>query len=154
MFFALMTTAIPASASTPLAGWLPNCGCEPRAELAALRQEIASAGDLEEARNLALEPARTAHGIVHRARWIAPGSDALARAHETLDAYERDVADAATREQVAGHYAHLVRLDRETLGSTSGFMEHCSYTTGEIIAIVLGFILGIIPGIILLILLC
>jgi hypothetical protein len=39
-------------------------------------------------------------------------------------------------------------LDEETNG------DGCDYSTGEIIAIVIGFILGIIPGIILLIVLC
>lgn len=154
LVFGLLMTALPAGASTPLSGLLPECRSEPHSDLVALRDEIASTGDLDAARALALEPARSAQGIVRRARWIAPGSETLARAEATLEVYERDVAGAASPQDVAARYARLVRLDRETLGSTSGFMNGCSYSTGEIIAIVLGLILGIIPGLILLILLC
>lgn len=154
LVFGLLMSALPAGASTPLIGSLPDCECEPRPELVALRNEIASTGDLDAARALALEPARSAQGVVRRARWIAPGSEKLARAETTLAAYERDLAEAASPEEVAARYARLVRLDRETLGSSSGLLDGCSYSTGEIIAIVLGLLLGIIPGLILLVLLC
>ena len=120
----------------------------------ALRERIAGAATLAEARALALEPVAATRDALGRARWLAPGSDALARAEASIDRYAEHVAGAGSQAEVADAFASLVRpADGADVGTISG-LSGCHYSTGETIAIVLGFILGIIPGIILLFLLC
>ena len=88
-----------------------------------------------------------------RARWLAPFSSSLRTAESKLSAYRDDVRSARSPEEVAARFGALVRLasSDSTAVSVSG---SCHYSTGEIIAIVFGFILAIIPGIILLFVLC
>jgi hypothetical protein len=79
-------------------------------------------------------------------------AETLGRAQELAGAplrlaREAAVAVATTPDAVAGAFSLAVRGAPEAAFG-------CSYTTLEIVAIVLGFILGIIPGIILLIILC
>lgn len=135
---------------------VPGGGCIPclSGAASAFTRELAEAPDVESARARALAPARIAQDVVARARWIAPGSDDLRKADVALAHFEEDVLRAETPDAVARRYERLLAFDRATLGSTSGLLDGCVYSTGEIIAIVLGFILGIIPGIILLFLLC
>ena len=72
--------------------------------------------------------------------------DAELRAtHADLEAFADGVAAAQSRGEVADRFATL--RGQQTAAN-------CHYSTGEVIAIVLGFILGVLPGIILLILLC
>lgn len=141
--------------ASALAPALPTgCGCEAAPELAALQQRIAGAPSLDEARALALAPAAQAQGALARARFLAPRSAALADAQARLDAYAAAVAAARSGTEVAERFGALLGAGGAAAPSAHFWKHDCDYTTGEIIAIVLGFILGIIPGIILLILLC
>jgi hypothetical protein len=85
-------------------------------------------------------------------------STSIRDAAQRMTDYEAQVRDDAhTQAEVADHFGDLVRLNGTSAITTqSGRVPPpaCSYSTGEIIAIVLGFILAIIPGIILLVLLC
>jgi len=116
----------------------------PSREMSALQRKIESATTLDEAREIATRDTLRAQSILGRARRIAPGSVALADARSELDAYHARVARASSRSDVAGAFSTTFTPK----------VKSCDFSTGEIIAIVLGFILGIIPGIILLILLC
>jgi hypothetical protein len=122
---------------------LARCACN-AGQLDALRAEIESAPDAEEARRLAAPPLRLAREAVARAQQL-PGGSALAATERRLVAGERAVAAAPTAPAVASAFSAAVGPP-----AAAG----CSYTTLEIVAIVLGFILGIIPGLILLVLLC
>ncbi|MFZ2404634.1 MAG: hypothetical protein WAW41_05820, partial [Methylobacter sp.] len=57
------------------------------------------------------------------------------------------VADAFSGMMLAG-------LDNDSAARVTAGNASCNYSTGEIIAIVVGLILGIIPGLILLVVLC
>ena len=139
---------------------LPGCACDVdhRAELLERRDRIAAAPTLSEARDLAVSDSRRARRALAAARGLAPFSSGIADAHERLLAYETRVRRAGSSAEVADEFAGLVQV--ASLGGGTGFhIDHdhhhgCDFSTGEIIAIVLGFLLGIIPGIILLILLC
>lgn len=150
-----------------------SCGCEASREaLAALRDRIEAAPDVEAARELALAQTRLASGALRRARWLVPWSGELREAEERLDRYEDDVRAAPTAGRVADRFAGLVRIaslepSAVALSPSAAYghvevqrhdldvhFPDCHFTTGEIIAIVLGLILGIIPGIILFVLLC
>lgn len=139
---------------------IPGCNCaEDRPELSALRDRIGASESVGAARALALEPTSQARSVLGRARWWMPGSESLARADQRLAKYEIDVQQASTVSAVADRYARLVRLPVAgdpipVPDASSAMMDNCHYSTGEIIAIVLGLLLGIIPGIILLFLLC
>jgi hypothetical protein len=127
---------------------LVRCACD-ASELVALRQEIASAETLARAQELATPPLRLARQALARARWLAPDAAGLRAKEQQLRAGERAVAAASTPDAVAGAFSLAVAgspLPEAAFG--------CAYSTGEIIAIVIGFILGILPGIILLIILC
>jgi hypothetical protein len=121
---------------------LAHCACD-AGELDALRAEIAAAEDVERARRLAAPPLALARQALARAQRL-PGGSGLAATEQRLWAGERAIAAAPTPPAVAGAFSAAV-------GPASA---GCSYTTLEIVAIVLGFILGIIPGLILLVLLC
>jgi hypothetical protein len=73
------------------------------------------------------------------------GDPAIAEATEKLDVLDARVRSADTQEQVSLAFSQLSQ-DRMKAG--------CSYTTPEILLIVLGFLIFVIPGIILLLLLC
>jgi hypothetical protein len=132
--------AFPVEALTHQA--LARCACD-AGELDALRAEIAAAGDVEEARQLAAPPLALARAALARAERL-PGGGALARPQQRLLAGEHAIASAPTPPAVANAFSAAI-------GPPGA---GCSYTTLEIVAIVLGFILGIIPGLILLVLLC
>lgn len=154
---ALALGAAPATATIRPA-LAPGCdgGVDDEA-LRALRDRIASAPSLAAARSLATRDSGLARAVLGRAKWLAPRAAGLEAAHERLTAYEEEVAAARSPEQVAAEFGKLVQLASLAPGGVYadvGFGGGCDYSTGEIIAIVLGFILGIIPGIILLILLC
>ena len=128
-----------------------DAACAPeaaRGEAQALIDRIAAAPSLEHARALALAPTRGAHLALAQARRIAPWTQSLRDADERLTGYEARITAAPSQEAVAAELATLAGV-RADLGDGG-----CSYSTGEVIATVLGFILGIIPGIILLFLLC
>jgi len=130
----------------------PSCNCAPTAELTALRDRIAAAPDLATAQEMAIAPVQQARSVVAKLGWI---SSSLRDAEKRMADYESNIRTANAPADVADHFGSLVRLASSgaVVGdgvSTSG----CDYSSGEIVAIVIGFILAIIPGIILLILLC
>ena len=128
-----------------------DCQCAPRAELTAYRDRIAAAPTLEAARELAVTPVAQARSVVSRLTWAAAS---LGEADARMADFEEHARAASTPAELADAFGVLVKLDApKAIASRSGH-SGCSYSTGEIIAIVLGFILAIIPGIILLILLC
>jgi hypothetical protein len=128
-----------------------DASCTPevaRSEALALIDRVAAAPSVGDARALALEPTRGAHFALAQARRLSPWTGSLKDAELRLSAYEARIAAAPTQDAVAAELASLARIQAD-IGDGG-----CSYSTGEIIATVLGFILGIIPGIILLFLLC
>ncbi len=139
-----------ASLAAPLAR-ASDALCAPRAarsEAQALIERIAAAPSVDAARALALEPTRGAHLALAQARRVSPWTESLQDASERLSAHEARITAAPTQQAVAAELATLAPIHAD-LGDGG-----CSYSTGEIVATVIGFILGIIPGIILLFLLC
>ena len=139
---------------------LPGCACDVDAQpLTDARREIAGAPTLEAARERALEGTRLAERALATARLLAPRSEALTQARDRIDAYQDRVAAADTPEEVAwefGEFVQLASLDGAVGGDLGVGVDTdgCDLTTGEIVAVVIGFLLGILPGIILLIILC
>jgi hypothetical protein len=153
---ALPPVNTPPAATQKLLGalGLPDCACEiDVAELQRYRELVAAASSAEEARALATRPSSLARRALGAAKRLAPWSGSLRDAHRKLLSYESRVAKAQTSAEAAREFEGLVQLagNGVTVGGNSG---RCSYTTTEIIAIVLGFIFFIIPGIILLIVFC
>lgn len=133
-----------------------SCGPEQYSELTRLHNKIADARSLSEAQDLALTPMAEAIGAVKNARSIAPFSDDLSSAETRLtDMYSR-IEAAETPRQVADEFSGmmLAKLDSDKAASLKLGKASCEYSTGEIIAIVVGLILGIIPGLIMLVVLC
>jgi hypothetical protein len=133
-------------------------------------RRISAAPSVVEARRLAVGPVVVARRAVAVARLIAPGSDSLGEAHDRLEAFERQAEQSASPAEVAARFAELIDSDAASvdepiqLAALLPDLEvenakihgpgNCDYSTGDIIAIVIGFILFIIPGIILLFVLC
>lgn len=130
----------------------PDCNCAPTAELTALRDRIAAEPDLATAQQMAITPVERARSVVAKLGWV---SSSLRDAEKRMADYESNVRSAKAPADVADHFGSLVKLaSSNSVVSDGVHTSGCSYSTGEIIAIVLGFFLAIIPGIILLILLC
>jgi len=161
--------ALPPQLTIPSAGDFVNGSfpCEvPHIEmLTERRQAIADAPTVEEARALALTPARAARHALQVAGLVAPSSEKITAARARLEGYEARVKGSETPAAVAGEFGQLLDLDMRSgnlmqvadLNVRHGNVRGpggCHYSTGEIVAIVFGFILFIIPGIILLIVLC
>ena len=162
---AAVSAGIPKDATVrpdlPVAWDIATGGCACRSERAAVtayRNRILVAPTPEAARDLALSQTRLARKALSRARWIMPFSGSIGKANGKLEAYEARVRDARSQAEVAAEFAGLVRLAEATPGTVTDAVElkgkACSYTTAEIIIIVIGFLLGIIPGIIFMFLLC
>lgn len=171
----LTALVIPIGASRQPIDFLPDaaldsCGCTAGAErLQAVWEKIAAAESVEDARAEALAGTRAARAALRRARWLAPWSDDLRDAHRRLSDYEERVNTAPDPDAVAEEFSGLVRLASAGrldaysgaggAGADVGLDDDgdgngCDYSTGDVIAIIVGFILGIIPGIILLFVLC
>jgi hypothetical protein len=129
------------------------------------RQQIAAAATVGDARKLAVGPARVARRALTVAAFVAPATDSFADAKTRLESFEAQVEASASPEEVAARFAELVdptaasagtpiQLADLQVGNADVDAGGCNYSTGEIIAVVIGFILFIIPGIILLIVLC
>lgn len=140
------------STPAPIA-WLPMrkagldpclCGLE-STEVDALEARILDASTLDEARLIATRDTQLAYRVLKRARVLAPSAASLRAAAARLDDYHGIVGRASSRAEIATSFHHL---------TSPRTAADCDYSTGEMIAIVLGFILGIIPGLILLVLLC
>lgn len=144
----LLLANVPARASQQP----PGCNCAPTAELTALRDRIAAAPDLAAAQEMAVAPVERARSVVAKLGWA---SSSLRDAEKRMADYESNVRTAKAPADVADHFGSLVKLASSGAVVSDGVhTSGCNYSTGEIIAIVLGFLLAIIPGIILLILLC
>lgn len=125
-------------------------------ELSQLKKEIAAARTVDQARAIALAPTDGAIGALKNTRTIMPFSDDLHTAEIRLSNARSRILVASSQEQVADEFSGmmLAGLDNDRAAHVSIGKVGCDYSTGEIIAIVVGLILGIIPGLILLIVLC
>ena len=131
-------------------------GSDQYQELTQLRNEIAVAGTVNQARAIALAPTDGAIGALKNARTIMPLSDDLRIAETRLSDARSRILVASSQEQVADEFSGmmLAGLDDDRAAHVSVGNASCNYSTGETIAIVVGLILGIIPGLILLVVLC
>ena len=125
-------------------------------ELVQLKNEIAAAGTVNQAQKLALTPTDEAIDALKNARTVMPWSDDLLTAENRLSDARSHILLAASQEQVADVFSGMMiaGLDNDRAAHVNVGKAGCDYSTGEIIAIVIGLILGIIPGLILLVLLC
>lgn len=126
------------------------------AELARLKQEITTANSIDQARKLALAPTDDAINALKNARNMIPFSEDLRTAENRLNDARSRIMLASSQEQVADEFdgMMLAGLDNDRAAHVNIGSGGCDYSTGELIAIVIGLILGIIPGIILLVVLC
>ncbi len=138
----LFTLLLALFGSVATAGRCPTP--EQRTRLTAFVQRVSEAETTEEAQRKALRKLRRSRRAVTRARKLAPGDAELAEVEQELTTMSAHVDAAPTPRAVGEALAPLAQPT--AIG--------CSFSTGEVIAIVLGFVLGIIPGVILLILLC
>ena len=125
-------------------------------ELMRLKQEIATANNIEQARKLALAPTDDAINALKNARNMIPFSEDLRTAETRLNDARTRIMVASSQEQVADEFdgMMLAGLDNDRAAHVNIGSGGCDYSTGELIAIVIGLILGIIPGLILLVVLC
>jgi hypothetical protein len=125
-------------------------------KLTQLKNEIAAAKTVNQAREMALEPTDGAIDALQHAYTIMPFSDDLHTAEIRLSNARSRILVASSQEQVADEFSGmmLAGLDNDRAAHISVGKVGCDYSTGEVIAIVVGLILGIIPGLILLIVLC
>jgi hypothetical protein len=175
------TSTVPSSVtssgalSTPsaeqLAGRTQGCTLQERGALTDYSRKIAAAQDVDAARGLASRPAGLARRALGVATWVAPQTESLGAAKERLQAFENRLAMASTPAAVAEEFDVLVgaadarvepvggadpmqladlTIDNAEVHGPAG----CHYSTGEVIAVIFGFLLFIIPGIILLVVLC
>jgi hypothetical protein len=134
-----------------------GCLCDAASpEIRDLHEQIALATTVEDARELASASTRQARAALERARAIDffGQTEELGATVDRLAAYEDRVALAPTPQAVAAEFDTLLAKPGAVHADVEVDGPDCNYSTGEIIATVLGFIFGIIPGLILLVLLC
>lgn len=126
------------------------------AELSQFKSKIAAAETIIQAKEMAIEPADMAIEALKNANAILPFNDDLRKAQTRLSEARSRILLASSQEQVADAFSGmmLAGLDDDSAARVSVGNESCNYSTGEVIAIVIGLILGIIPGLILLVVLC
>ncbi|MBK8817266.1 MAG: hypothetical protein IPN42_17965 [Methylococcaceae bacterium] len=131
-------------------------GLEQYQELSQLKQAIVAAKSLSDARKMALAPTDEAIEALNNARNLVPFSDDLNSAETRLSDARSRILVASSQAEVADEFSGmmLAGLDNDSAARVSGGGGSCNYSTGEVIAIVVGLILGIIPGLILLVVLC
>jgi hypothetical protein len=123
-----------------------DCNCDAAmARFDAFAQKLADAPTLDAAQDMALDKVALTHKVVRLADKQLDGNPAIAEATQKLDALDAQVRAAENQQQVSLAFSQLSQ-DRMKAG--------CSYTTPEILLIVIGFLIFVIPGIILLLLLC
>jgi hypothetical protein len=115
-----------------------------RSRLTHFRDQLERAPTTEAARSMALSKLALADKAIDGAERVIPGEPGLVDARARLNAFESNVATAASPHAVAAQFDGLMLADG----------GGCSYDTVEVVVIVIGFILGIIPGIIFLFLFC
>lgn len=151
---------VPALAPSTEALSLIQQGCaikpEQLQEIYRLRNRIATAGSLNAAREMALKPTDEALSALDKAKLFAPFSNDITAAHTRLSNARERLLAAVSQKQVADEFEGIMvaGLDNDRAAHLNIGSGSCDYSTGELIAIVVGLILGIIPGIILLIVLC
>lgn len=125
-------------------------------ELKQFKKAISAADTLSHAREMALAPTDEAIQALKNARSIMPFSDDLRSAETRLSDVRSRILVASSQAQVADEFSGmmLAGLDDDSAARVSAGSVGCNYSTGEVIAIVVGLILGIIPGLILLVVLC
>lgn len=125
-------------------------------EVVRLHDEILTANNLNEARALALAPTADAISALKNARAVMPFNEDLRAAETKLSDARLRIENANTSDQIANEFSAmmLAGLDDDRAAGVDVGPADCDYSTGEIIAIVIGLILGIIPGLILLVVLC
>jgi len=125
-------------------------------QLKQLKKDISAADTLSHAREMALAPTDEAIQALKNARSIMPFSDDLRSAETRLSNARSRILVASSQAQVADAFSGmmLAGLDDDSAARVSTGAGGCNYSTGEVIAIVVGLILGIIPGLILLLVLC
>jgi hypothetical protein len=135
-----------------------NCrsGSDQYQELSQLKKEIITVNTLSQARTMALTPTDGAINALKNARNIMPLSEDLRSAETRLSDARSRILLASSQKQVADEFdgMMLAGLDNDSAAKVIGGGGSCNYSTGEVIAIVVGLILGIIPGLILLVVLC
>ena len=131
-------------------------GAAAHSELSQFKSKIAAASTVIQAREMALAPTDMAIEALKNANTILPFSDNLRKAEARLSEARSRILLAASQEQVADAFSGmmLAGLDDDSAASVKVGHESCNYSSGEVIAIVIGLILGIIPGLILLVVLC
>jgi hypothetical protein len=125
--------------------------------LASLRDRIAGAATIEEARRLAVADTSRARQALARAGRVLPFRDSIRETRDRLEAFEARVGEANTQSEVADEFAGFLDLPRVQEGGGLFPVEGkggCHYSKGEIIIVLIGLLFGILPGIIFLILLC
>lgn len=131
-------------------------GAEAESELSQFKSKIAAAETIIQAKEMAVAPADMALEALKNANAILPFSDDLRKAETRLSKARSRILLASSQQQVADAFSGimLAGLDDDSAARVSVGNESCNYSTGEVIAIVIGLILGIIPGLILLVVLC
>ena len=99
---------------------------------------------LEDAQNMAMRRLDRSERALQRAQNLVGDDEGLVEARMEVQTLRDGVLGAKDQAGVANTFSSMKNVH----GSD------CYYTTGEIVAIVLGLVLGVIPGVILLILLC
>lgn len=132
------------------------CGPERHQEITQLKNEIAAAKNVNQARQMALAPTEAAIEAIQNARSLMPFSNDLLTAESRLSEARSRILAASSQEIVADEFSGmmLAGLDDNRAAQVNVGKVGCNYSTGEVIAIVIGLILGIIPGLILLVVLC
>ncbi len=131
-------------------------GFEQYQELSQLKKDIIAAKSLSDAQKMALAPTDEAIEALSNARNLIPFSDDLNSAETRLSDARSRILVASSQAEVADEFSGmmLAGLDNDSAARVSAGSGSCNYSTGEVIAIVVGLILGIIPGLILLVVLC
>ncbi|MDD2725530.1 MAG: hypothetical protein PHH59_16105 [Methylovulum sp.] len=165
---ALVLAGIVAQSETVSANVLPSAGTlalikstcpsgpNQYQEFTRLKTEIAAADTIDQARALALAPTDSAIGALKNARTMMPFSNDLRSAETRLNDVRSHILVASSQEQVADQFdgMMLAGLDNDHAAHVKVGSGACDYSSGELIAIVIGLVLGIIPGLILMVVLC
>lgn len=121
-----------------------------------LKSQIIAASTVNEAQNIAVASINQALEAVENAEYFAPFTSELENTRYILNLTRSQILQANSPQQVSAVVSEmlLAGLDSDNPLQLNAGNTDCQYSTGEVIAIVVGLILGIIPGLILLILLC
>ncbi len=162
MFFALLLSesvsanVLPSISSLELIKSSCSSGSEQYEELVQLKNEIIKAESVAQAQEIALAPTNQAIGALKSASAISPFSDDIVKAENRLIDTRSRILVASSQAEVADEFSGmmLAGLDNDRAAHVKVGKVGCDYSSGEMIAIVIGLFLGIIPGLILLVLLC